>query len=556
MVGLYEGAAFLTQRIPLKGKLIVGVTKVDTSSTSTNGAQQEYHRLERSVVELVKKLSGSAPADVQRTLLGLVTRRYNGVLQSRELGTITLSKLNTSWSPELNSFCKVTTGGNFTFEAPPDGGAPDSNNSSDAESRNESTDARLMSVEINEVRFSGTGYHQLKSDDGQTTYDAPQWKDVNGDGKGITDAQSGDKGYPVAYTKGSLPSIGAALKITGMITGQSYEMKATSSQGVEIPPTPITIATDGSVVLPPTPASKGFADKIEFHDARDNTAFQLDWHVKVGTSNWAKIGSTKHTVYLTLAAPITTAAGLMRETLFNIGCRTAKGINDEAQAVDVIYGEFKNRAIYKVKPSSGELSTTKMTYWGDPSLNPAGTTTLLNTNDGTCEAWSCLFIDVLRTQGIANVSQVVITPPDKTRDEMKNQHQTDFPNLPEPLIGTVTAGIAVKVCSKVPNGRSDGWFTPSTTPNGLPGQGGMPSPSRKLFTNHAVVIYSGKLYDPSYGSPVISPVGNSSVIELWENESIQWLLIQMKGSQDTVSDIWTYLQNPSAQDCTTDNTGY
>jgi hypothetical protein len=343
-----------------------------------------------------------------------------------------------------------------------------------------------------------------------------------------------------------------------MITGQSYEIKATSLQGVEIPPTAVTLGTDGSVVLPPTPASKGFVNEIEFYDTRDNTAFQLDWHIKVGTSNWAKIGSTRHTVYVTLAKPETTAAGLMRETLFNIGCRKAKGLSgsDEAQVVAAIYEEFRDQAVYKVKPSSGELSTTKMKYWGVPSLNPSGTTSLLNTNDGTCEAWSCLFIDVLRTQGVANVSQVVITPPDKTRDEMKNQHQTDFPNLPEPLIGTVTAGIAVKVCSKVPNGRSDGWFTPSTTPNGLPGQGGMPSPSRKLFTNHAVVIYSGKLYDPSYGTPVISPVGNSSVIELWENESIQWLLIQMKGSQDTVSDIWTYLQNPSAQDCTTDNTGY
>jgi len=347
------------------------------------------------------------------------------------------------------------------------------------------------------------------------------------------------------------------LKITGMITGQSYEMKATSSQGVEIPPTPITIATDGSVVLPPTPASKGFTDKIDFYDARDNTAFQLDWHVKVGTSNWAKIGSTKHTVYVTLAAPETTAAGLMRETLFNIGCRKAKGLSDEAQAVNAIYDEFTDQEVFKVKPSSGELSATKMTYWGTSSITPAGTHELLLTENGTCETWSKFFTDVLRAQGIKGVTVQQILPGlTKSRVEMEDLHKVDFPSLPKPSITKTSTWVAVKNCVGGPSGQIDGWFNPNTSPTGIAGQG-MPTPAVKIFNGHAVVLFGGKLFDPSYGAPTIQPgAGSKTLTQIWEDNSVQFYLIKLEGASGTISNWWISSDDTNAQDCNMTDSNY
>jgi hypothetical protein len=64
-----------------------------------------------------------------------------------------------------------------------------------------------------EVSFAGSNFHELKSDDGNTTYTAPQWVDVDGDGNATTDQNSGEKNYPVAFTRNTKPQVGAEFKM-------------------------------------------------------------------------------------------------------------------------------------------------------------------------------------------------------------------------------------------------------------------------------------------------------------------------------------------------------
>ncbi|WP_075088797.1 hypothetical protein [Verrucomicrobium spinosum] len=88
--------------------------------------------------------------------------------------------------------------------------------------------AYLLSADVTKVSFGGTNYHELKSDNGTTTYSAPQWVDGNADGVAATgiSAAGGDKNYPVAYTRNTKPQVGAELQIKDLPSGQTVKVKA------------------------------------------------------------------------------------------------------------------------------------------------------------------------------------------------------------------------------------------------------------------------------------------------------------------------------------------
>jgi hypothetical protein len=160
-------------------------------------------------------------------------------------------------------------------------------------------------------------------------------------------------------------------------------------------------------------------------------------------------------------------------------------------------------------------------------------------------------------QGITGVTVQEILPGlQKTRTEMEDQHLLDFPSQPRPTISTTISWLGVKNCAGgPPGGRTDRWFTPITTPTGISGQG-MQTPAIKLFNGHAVVLHGGKLYDPSYGSEVISP-GAKSVLQTWEDNSVEYYLIEMRGTGGTtMSNWWSKLDDPNAQDCNITNSNY
>lgn len=156
----------------------------------------------------------------------------------------------------------------------------------------------FIPLKIQEIRFSGEHTHILTSDDAQTDYEAPQWLDGNGDGEATTNTSTGDKNYPVAFSRFTKPTVGAQFKVPGFPAGQSVKIKANSSEGLRIPETTVTSEADGIVTLPATPASDDLAELIQFYNASDVTAFEIDWEISLEDGPWTDLGSTSHTVYV------------------------------------------------------------------------------------------------------------------------------------------------------------------------------------------------------------------------------------------------------------------
>jgi hypothetical protein len=399
-----------------------------------------------------------------------------------------------------------------------------------SQSAHDSVFLTLLPVEVVEVSFAGSNYHKLKSDNGNTTYDAPQWVDVNGDGTATTDTTSGEKNYPAAFTKNTKPQVGGKFKIVGLPSGQSVKIRANSAQDFQIPATLVTPAADGTITLPLTPASHNLIDSIQFYNAADDTAFKIDWEVKIGEHQWCAIGSTKHTVYITMADPIKTATGLMRETLFNLGCRNAKGKGTAAQAVvDTIYHDFKGRNIQKVKQSSGTLDGVKMTYWGNPLTVGSTTSSLLSSGDGACGAWASLFIDVLRSQGI-DAQMIGYYPAPQISNAFDADFAARFPNSNLPSAGTLYPVFFVKKWTL--GGDS---FSPSDD-LGIEAQGN--DNPRAYFRDHAVVEYGDKIYDPSYGAAVVANQ------QEWEDEALDAFGIFTTSPFPNGSVIWVEKADP------------
>jgi hypothetical protein len=365
-------------------------------------------------------------------------------------------------------------------------------------------DMLLLPVKIKEVSFAGSNYHELKSDDGNTTYNAPQWVDVNGDGTATTSTSSGEKNYPVSFTRNTKPQVGGKFKVAGLPSGQIVKIKASSAQGLQIPETSVTPATDGTITLPLTTASNNLVNSIQFHNADDNTALKIDWEISIGSGGWSTVGSTKHTVYITMADPIKTATGLMRETLFNLGCRNAKGKGSAAQAVvDAIYDDFKDRDVQRVKPSSGTLDGTGMKYWGNPATAGFETSNLLATGDGRCGSWCKTFVDILRCQGI-DAAVIMFTAPEIPQQNLSADIQAQFSGYQ----GNVDYVRVLYVKSWTLGGNP---FNPLDNP-GVEGQGNQ-NP-QAWFGDHSLVEFGGRYYDPSYGSTVYATQ------QAWEDASI------------------------------------
>jgi hypothetical protein len=365
----------------------------------------------------------------------------------------------------------------------------------------------LLPIEVKEVSFAGSNYHELKSDDGTKTYNAPQWLDGNADGQAATSTTTGDKNYPVSFTRNTKPQVGAKFKVAGLTGGQSVKIKANSAQGLQIPASSVTPAADGTITLPLTTASNNLPNLIQFHNADDTTAFKIDWEISIGTSGWSAIGSTKHTVYMTMANPLSTANALRRESLFSIGCRNAKGVGTSAQGVvDAIYNEFKDRVVHRSKPSSGDQDNVTLTYWGG-GQGLFTTEALLEQSNCKCGGWAKFFIDVLRAQGIDSQLMRVLPPQPPTADLQAHA------NLHLPAGTTIQydagqmAGLFVKNYNIARNP-----FNPENL-DGVAAQGNDDLHSR--FTDHSLVEYGGKPYDPSYGT------GPFNGLTAWEDLSME-----------------------------------
>jgi hypothetical protein len=341
---------------------------------------------------------------------------------------------------------------------------------------------QVVKVELKEVSFGGDKYWELKSDDGNTHYNAPQWKDVDGN-MNPTNTGQGERDYAMAFTRATKPKIGSKFRISSASTLGAIKIKAAGPGGMSIPESAAILSGD-DVVLDLKEASAALVNTIKFYDKKDDAkAFKLDWEIKVGNSDWLKIATTKHTVYVVLKDPITS---LRQESLAELGCRNADNETAEASARSKMYGEFTDLVVKR-------LDGKQMTYWLNNQMGCIDTADLLSRTDGNgnCQSWSGLFRDILRFQGI-QADRIKVSPQGKD------------------------TGVAVKawIFTEPPHGPANHPYIiglDATDVQGVPGQGN-PNPPGS-FNGHWITESGGTYFDPSYGAPVVSGANKGKLYE-------------------------------------------
>jgi hypothetical protein len=335
-----------------------------------------------------------------------------------------------------------------------------------------------------EVSFGGTKYWRLESDDAATIYAAPQWKDVDGNGK-PTNAAQGERDYAVAFTRNTKPQIGAKFKIASASNFGAIKIKATGPDGVAISETAATMSGD-EVTLPLTEASSAMVDTIKFYDKKDEAkAFKLKWEIKIGDSAWAEMPTTKHTVYVTLNDPVTP---LRQETLFYYACHNPSGnAGTDGKAVTrLIYQDFATKTMARIDGTTGGLDGKNMTFY------PAGlNASVVKDGTGDCIDWAEFFRDALKVHAYTSVK-----------------------------VDVMSIGITL------PDGKAHNAFwlvndqtvtSASSTSNGsaVPGPGGISKGqgngcSHTVWAGHRIARAFGEIYDPSYG---IGPCADEAAYE-------------------------------------------
>jgi len=272
-----------------------------------------------------------------------------------------------------------------------------------------------------------------------------------------------------------------------------------------------------TATLPPTDCTGTLPNTIKYYDKDGDVTmppFQLDWEVSYDNgSTWQAIGDTKHTVYVTLDQPHSSAA-FFQETLFYIACKQTDGQTTEAGAINGIWQHFTD---LEVKRADG----TPLTYYSAyniPDLN--STPELLFEGTSRCEGWAKFFLDVLKMHGVQHSDNFAVILPIfpndhgfliKTWDftEPGTSGNSEYPYKNNFVMPMLLAG-------------GYNWVnTPDVTyQSGIPAQGNTMPPA--FFGDHGVAVVNGIYYDPSYGQTYSSlqDMANKVIDSYWRNPGI------------------------------------
>jgi hypothetical protein len=404
----------------------------------------------------------------------------------------------------------------------------------------------VVKMSVQEVDFAGSTVGDLLSDNRTTLYSKPHWKDSSDDGD-ATD--SGDKRYPIAYVKNSIPTIGGKVKIlpAGM-TSVTPKMRVTGPGNIKTKDVSVSLSSI-TVDFPATLSNGALEDHIDFFQA-----MELRWEVSFDDgSNWYEIGKTTNRTYVTLKVPLN---ALRQETLFDVGSRNAVGATDAATAFPLIWGKFKGPSpkVSRVDPAAdtATLDPGGMVYWRPGGNADVGVIRFLRDGDASCGTWAKFMIACLDAQGISGHTTAAVETNDLTASD-RVRATTDYKaqygisnsvyynsptsgtknypsNPPTPPLRPLAAGDII-LEFETNNDTNDGIFFVKTlslgtnkfipipaNDAGFPGSSSVAqgnANARAWFGNHALVKYDGKYYDPSYGKGPYN-----SKIE-WENDSLE-----------------------------------
>ena len=345
---------------------------------------------------------------------------------------------------------------------------------------------RSVQLQLKEVSFGGAKCHVVQKDDGTGDYAAPHWKDNSTPPDGDAD-DSGDRKYPVCFTRNSKMRVSAEWKLDSIDSIWSIQVKGDGPDALDFPATAATVG-GGTISIADVECAAAFSNEVAYWPVLPVAwSFSLD----KGT-NWFVACTNENPVYVTLGEPLTTA---LYHTLVHLGCSNAAGETTEAGCTAKIWADFTDRDVRRV-------DGTQLTYYGSWQCQNVTTASLLATGDGQCGAWARFFLDIRKVQGITESQHFVEIKPKNSANAdgfiVKNWH----------FNGNGTSGVSGYPYFNVPDAStfsgtaSYSWkYAEVVDAPGVPGQGN-PNPA-SFFARHFVMI-GGEIYDPSYGQKYTS----------------------------------------------------
>lgn len=332
---------------------------------------------------------------------------------------------------------------------------------------------------------------------------------------------------PACYTRNTPVGIRVRLLVDTQPTEREpVRVTATSTFGAtvltwaftaDVAPNAVSVAEslDSDVALP---------DVVEVYEDQEIT-----WRYNPAGTGDVDAGSTRHLLYAVRADPLpSVAAGHDRcyWTVLDVACRPARGLSAERAVAEAIFDRFAdlNTRIRRKRDNH------RLGYWTAPGTEASGRSTtelLANAHgSGQCGAWAYFFLDCLRVHGIATARRVEVhRDPDANICGFLVKNWNFSPSAGD--VPDDVKGFMAFLLYTVPTSRKDAFTHLKNSecrtrpPNGVPGQHNANPPPQ--FSNHFIVRYDGRVWDPSYG------IGPFASFRAWEDAAIAGLYIHYRG---------------------------
>ncbi len=341
-------------------------------------------------------------------------------------------------------------------------------------------------VQLKEVTFSGDKFHDVERDlDGSGLYQPPHWQDNSQPLDGDAD-DPGDHKYPVCYTRNAKMRLSATMVVEPAdLFGGSVQIRGDDWGGFDIPVRAASVQGD-LLSLTNVECPQKLANAVDIFDA--NNPFDIVWKLSPNNGvNWFSVGVSRNVLYVVLDDP----TGHTYDKVLDFSCSWAKTKNDPQEVFDAVWDKID------------DLNATGYKYWGPDADGKLTILDLIRNQDGTCQAWGEFFQGLCVAHGIP-VSLEEVTPKLPTYYGLIVKNKDFGPKRYPPPFEYDKDELIDKP--------------------GIKGQGDV-TPTTKLFVNHAINKFGGKIYDPSYGR------GPFNDLHAWEEDAIRAYGEQATGGQ-------------------------
>jgi len=389
----------------------------------------------------------------------------------------------------------------------------------------------VVSVKLKELAFNGDKYHVVKSDDGSQDYDAPHWQDNSSPLDGDAD-DSGDKKYPVAFTRNTKMKVSATWRIEPAGLNLAVKIKGDGPGNLDFPEN-IAVIDGDEVSITDVECLNAFVNEVDFFDP-----MTIKWFFSVdGGTTWSSAGTSENQTYVTLDDP----QGVRYHTLLHLGCKNAEGMTAEEDVFSAIWDEFTDLQVRRV-------DDTTLTYYADKFCQNTTLSQLLTNYDGQCLAWCELLKAINDMHGISELTEISVFPAAYTtyNNSTSSAFEVSYENNgmlikkwsisgPSPHADLDLNSNWIEDCDEdqfstnifygtqrkhffpphqdlFDSDNLEGVETIITVSPSLYGQGNV-VPGLQMFDTHYLIKRNGKYYDPSYG------VSFNSLLE-WEDASV------------------------------------